>query len=199
MDNELRVLIAEDVPTDTELLERTLRKVGVAFTSRCVDTRNAFLRELEDFSPDIVLCDYSMPQFTGMEALELVKELFPSIPLIIVTGSINEDTAVKCMKAGAADYLLKEDLKRLGSAVQSALEKVHTRKDKERAERERDAIFRLYKTLVSTIPSSLLVLDVELDVVMANHRRCFGQEHHGCAARLDSLAAVAARAHQNHR
>jgi len=170
MDNELRVLIAEDVPTDTELLERTLRKAGLAFTSRCVDTRNAFLRELEDFSPDLVLCDYSMPQFTGMEALELVEELFPSIPLIIVTGSINEDTAVKCMKAGAADYLLKEDLKRLGSAVQSALEKVHTRNEKERAERERDAIFRLYEALVSTIPLSLLVLDAELDLVMANRR-----------------------------
>jgi len=170
MDNELRVLIVEDVPTDGELIERTLRKAGVAFTSRCVCTRNTFLRELEDFSPDIVLSDYSMPQFTGMEALELVKELFPSIPLIIVTGSINEDTAVECMKAGAADYLLKEDLKRLGSAVQSVLEKVHIRKEKEQAERERDALFRLHKSTVAAIPSSLLVLDAEMNVVMANRR-----------------------------
>jgi signal transduction histidine kinase len=129
-----RILILEDVPTDAELVQRELQKAGFAFTSRCVDTREAFLGELEEFSPDIVLSDYSMPQFNGLEAIKLVKELYPSIPLIIVTGSINEETAVSCMKAGATDYVIKENLIRLGPAVNGTLEKKGLREEKERAE-----------------------------------------------------------------
>ena len=117
----IRILILEDVPTDAELVKRELLREGIAFTSMWVDTREAFLEQLVDFSPDIVLSDYSMPQFTGREALELVKERHPSIPVIMVTGSINEDTAVECMKAGAVDYVIKENLIRLGQAVVRAL------------------------------------------------------------------------------
>ena len=103
----LRILMAEDLPVDAELVQRQLRAAGITFTSRRVDTRDAFLQQLEDFSPDIVLSDYSMPQFTGMEALDLVKEHFPSIPLIIVTGSVNEETAVEIhtVKGGAVSQL----------------------------------------------------------------------------------------------
>ena len=146
----LRILILEDVPTDAELVERALRNAGIAFTSRLVDTRDDFLKQLEDFSPDLVLSDYSMPQFTGMEALELVKERYPSIPLIIVTGSMNEETAVGCMKAGAADYMLKDNLTRLGQAVNGAMEKKRLREEKERAEealvKERDFIAHIMET-----------------------------------------------------
>ncbi len=109
---ELRILILEDVPTDAELVERTLREAGIEFTSRRVDKRDDFLKQLEDFSPDLILSDYSMPQFTGLEALELVKERYPAIPLIIVTGSMNEETAVECMNRGAADYLIKRQKSR---------------------------------------------------------------------------------------
>ncbi len=130
----LRILILEDMPTDAELIERELRKGLVNFKSKWVDTREAFIKQLEEFGPDIVLSDYSMPLFNGMEALELVQERFPSIPLIIVTGSINEETAVMCMKAGAADYVLKDNLTRLGIAVKGTLKTKQIRKEKELAE-----------------------------------------------------------------
>jgi len=130
----LRILILEDVPTDAELVERELRNAGITFTSKLVDTRDGFVKQLENFSPDIILSDYSMPQFNGMEALELVKERYPSIPLIIVTGSMNEETAVECMKAGAADYVIKEHLTRLGTAVKGALKNKRIKEEKERAE-----------------------------------------------------------------
>ena len=130
----LRILILEDVPTDAELVKRELRNAGIVFTSRLVDKRDDFLKQLEDFSPDIILSDYSMPQFNGMEALSLSRELDPTLPFVMVTGSINEETAVNCMKAGATDYVLKERLKRIGSAVEGALEKTRMRGEKERAE-----------------------------------------------------------------
>jgi signal transduction histidine kinase len=131
MDKELRILILEDVPRDAELVERELQKAGIVYTSRRVDQKDAFLKELEDFSPDIVLSDYMMPRFNGMEALQLVKEHFPSIPLIIVTGSMNEETAVACMKAGAADYVIKEHLGHLGASVKGALENKRIREENE--------------------------------------------------------------------
>jgi signal transduction histidine kinase len=129
MDKKLRILILEDVPRDAELVERELQKAGFVYTSRLVDQRDTFLKELEDFSPDIVLSDYMMPRFNGMEALQLLKEHFPSIPLIIVTGSMNEETAVECMKAGAADYVIKEHLGHLGASVRGALENKRIREE----------------------------------------------------------------------
>ncbi len=132
----LRILILEDVPADAEMMERELKNSGIAFISNCVYQKDDFLKQLEGFSPDIILSDYSMPRFSGMEALELVKERYPFIPFIIVTGSINEATAVECMKAGADDYVLKERLKRIGSAVEGALEKKRMREEKERAENQ---------------------------------------------------------------
>jgi DNA-binding NtrC family response regulator len=113
MDKELQILILEDEPNDVELIEWELNKAGIVFTSKRVETRKDFIRGLKDFKPDIILSDYKLPQFDGMAALELTKELVPSVPFIIVTGSMNEETAVECMKAGATDYVLKAHLARL--------------------------------------------------------------------------------------
>ncbi|MDP8237636.1 MAG: PAS domain S-box protein [Candidatus Hatepunaea meridiana] len=123
MKKDIKILILEDLPTDAELVIRELKKAKLKFTFRHVDSKIAFLKELNEFLPDIVLSDYSMPQFTGIDALEITTEQYPHIPLIIVTGSINEETAVECMKKGAADYVLKENLIRLGSSVIGVLEK----------------------------------------------------------------------------
>lgn len=123
MENNLRILILEDIPSEVELIEIELRKANITFTSKSTDAKDAFLKELEEFVPDIVLADYMLPQFTGMEALKLVQELSPLTPFIITTGSMNEEIAVECMKAGAWDYVMKEHLGQLGLAIQSALEK----------------------------------------------------------------------------
>jgi PAS domain S-box-containing protein len=165
----LRILILEDVPTDAELVERELRKADIAFTSRCVDTREGLLKELEDFSPDIILSDYSMPQFTGMEALEIVKELYPEIPFIIVTGSLNEETAVECMKAGADDYLIKENLTRLGRAVHGAMEMKAIREEKEQAEKALRENERYFRSMIHNLHEDILVVDRDYRITDVNN------------------------------
>ena len=123
----LRVLFVEDIPADVELAERVLKRGGLDMTSMRIDTKEAFLAALSDFGPDIVISDYSMPAFDGMSALNLATERDPSLPVIILTGSMNEDTAVECIKAGATDYVIKEHMTRLPFAVKEAMEQRKSR------------------------------------------------------------------------
>jgi two-component system, cell cycle sensor histidine kinase and response regulator CckA len=131
---QLRILIIEDVPMDAELVEYELARAKIAFAAHRVDTREGFLRELDDFQPDLILSDYSLPRFDGMTALSLARQRAPTIPFLIVTGSVNEETAVQCMKAGATDYLLKSNLARIGPAIEGALAREESRRQKARAE-----------------------------------------------------------------
>ncbi len=130
----LRVLIIEDVPRDAELVEYELGRARIPFQARRVDTRELFMTELQAFAPDVILSDYTLPRFDGMAALELARHHAPATPFLIVTGSINEETAVGAMKAGAADYLLKSNLARIGPAIEGALARVRARAEKARAE-----------------------------------------------------------------
>src|SRR5438034_11354809 len=102
----LRVLVVEDRAEDAELSVRELHRAELDCETRRVDTAEAFRRALTDFAPDIVLADYTVPGFGGMAALEIVRRAAPALPLIIVTGSLDEETAAECIKAGAADYVL---------------------------------------------------------------------------------------------
>ena len=118
----LRILILEDHTADSALMELELRQAAIAFDSKRMETLEALLQALHDWSPDVILADYSLPRFNAMKAIALVKQETPLIPVIVVTGTINEETAVECMKAGAVDYVLKDSLLRLGPSVQTAME-----------------------------------------------------------------------------
>src|SRR5213592_3366896 len=120
----LRILLLEDVAADAALVERHLTKTGLEFVSQRVDTRARFEQALREFVPDIILSDHGLPGFDGSAALELVNERFPTLPVILVTGSLNEEKAVEFMKAGAADYILKDHLARLPEAIQRAIRDV---------------------------------------------------------------------------
>lgn len=144
MSEPIRVLMVEDVPTDAGLNEREIRRVIPACEFRRVETREEFLTALEAFHPDIILSDFNLPQFDGMTALKLAQTRCPEIPFIIVTGAMNEDTAVDCMKAGSWDYVIKEHIKRLGSAVQNGLIKRQHHDEQKRAEEERQTFLELY-------------------------------------------------------
>jgi PAS domain S-box-containing protein len=159
MDEPIRILIVEDVPADAELAQREINRDCRACTYRVVDTREGFLDALETFSPDLIVSDYSLPTFDGMTALTLTLERTPSTPLIIVTGSQNEDIAVGCIKAGAADYVLKDSIKRLGPAVIGALELKRARQEKERAEGAIRESERRYRELVENIADIVYVTD----------------------------------------
>jgi len=130
----LRILMLEDVPMDAELIEYELERASFTCDTRRVDSAAAFDAALREFQPHVVLSDYTLPQFDGMRALAAARAWSPSLPFIIVTGSINEETAVRCMKAGASDYLLKSNLARIGPAIEAALELEQMRTDRIRAE-----------------------------------------------------------------
>ncbi|MEO8053769.1 MAG: PAS domain S-box protein [Acidobacteriota bacterium] len=143
----IRILHVEDVSADAELAERELRRAGLELDIRRVQTREAFLSGIADFAPDLILSDYRLPEFDGMQALRIAGEHAPNVPVIITTGSVNEETAVACMKAGAADYVLKESLGRLGSAVKGALEKQRLVAEKRADEKRIRALNRLFRTI----------------------------------------------------
>lgn len=146
MTETVRILIVEDLATDAELAEREIRKVLPGSRFRRVETPQEFLDSIESFNPDVIVSDYMLPQFNGMEALNLAKKRMSDTPFIILTGSINEDTAVECMKAGAWDYVIKEHIKRIGGAVISALEQKKLREERrssEEALRESEKKYRI--------------------------------------------------------
>jgi two-component system cell cycle sensor histidine kinase/response regulator CckA len=119
----LRILVVEDVAADAELALAELTKAKIFFVARRVETEGEYLAALEQFRPDLVLAAHALLQFDGMTALRLLQERELLIPFIFLTGSIGEDAAVECMKAGAADYVIKENRARLAQAVRPALER----------------------------------------------------------------------------
>jgi signal transduction histidine kinase/FixJ family two-component response regulator/putative methionine-R-sulfoxide reductase with GAF domain len=133
MPTPLRVLIAEDRPTDAELMVYELSRSGFELKWKRVETEAEYLTELATV-PDVILADHTLPQFNAPRALDLLKETGLDIPLIVVTGSISEEVAVERIKQGAADYILKDRMTRLGAAVKRALEEKKLRDERRKAE-----------------------------------------------------------------
>ncbi len=144
----LRVLLLEDRDSDAALAARELKRAELDCETRLVQTEDAFRRELRGFAPDVVLADYSVPGFGGMPALEILQQESRLTPLIIVTGSLDEETAAECIKAGAADYVLKTHLARLGPAVRGALAMSRSREEKTVAEAALRASEQRFRALV---------------------------------------------------
>jgi diguanylate cyclase (GGDEF)-like protein/PAS domain S-box-containing protein len=117
----LKVLLVEDVASDAELSLRELKRSGIACLGCRVETEHEFRRQLVDFRPEVILSDFSMPQFNGMAALAIAHAEYPDIPFIFVSGTLGEEYAIRALKSGAADYVLKDNLMRLPPTVERAL------------------------------------------------------------------------------
>lgn len=167
MSTSVNLLLLEDSPADAELMIEALRESGFDPTFRRVDSKDAYLHEL-DQPPDFILSDYSMPQFTAQDALKLMKERGLDLPFIIVSGCIGEDMAVECMKAGAADYLLKDRLGRLGHAVGQALERKRLVEEKRQVEQR--LFLETFHDSVTGLPNRALFMD-RLERVFLQSRR----------------------------
>lgn len=128
----MRLLLLEDMVSDAELIIRTLERAGVEFVPTIVQNRIEFINALDRETYDAILADNSMPQFSASEALEIISEKKVPYPFILVTGSISEEYAVEIMKKGAWDYILKDRLQRLPSAVLSAIHKRHIESERKK-------------------------------------------------------------------
>jgi two-component system response regulator len=127
MDKALKILMLEDSREDIYLIERELKAGSIAFTSFVVDGKDEFKNALYEKKPDVILSDHSLPQFNSIEALKVYQQFQSEtkiiIPFILITGSVSEEFAAKCIKSGVDDYILKDSLKRLPSSIHNALEK----------------------------------------------------------------------------
>lgn len=134
MEAALKILILEDSPEDLDLVERELKRGGINFTATVVKKKEEYEKALNEFNPDVILSDHSLPQFNSIEAMEIWKSFQKqkniTIPFILITGSVSEEFAVQSIKAGADDYILKDRLKRLPSSIKSALDKVKLERER---------------------------------------------------------------------
>lgn len=125
----IKILFLEDNEFDLELIKRELLNASISFTYRLSATKEEFIDSLSTFFPDIILSDHSLPQFDSLSALRIVKENYPHIPFVLVTGSVSEEFAVTCIKEGAEDYILKRNLMRLPSLIANVMNKTHLKKE----------------------------------------------------------------------
>ncbi|SDS16276.1 response regulator [Opitutus sp. GAS368] len=169
MPRPLKVLLAEDNPRDVELTLRELRRAGFEPEWHQVDTEAAYLAQLHD-GLDLVLSDFHMPQFTGFRALELLQQRGLEVPFILVSGTIGEDTAVEAMRRGATDYLLKDRLSRLGSAVTHALTENRLRGERRKAEEALRQKTALFEALLDSSIDGLRIVDLQGRKILQNRR-----------------------------
>jgi PAS domain S-box-containing protein/diguanylate cyclase (GGDEF)-like protein len=157
----LRVLMVEDSVADAELVQRSLRDLPGPVEHTRVASEAALRMALEHFRPDVILSDFSMPGFSGQEALKIANATAPDVPFLFVSGTIGEEAAIDALNRGAIDYVLKDNLRRLPSAIQRALDIARHRLDRslmERALRESEERFR---TIVENSQDWIWEIDAE--------------------------------------
>ena len=155
----LRVLIAEDNDADFDLVVRALHRGGLNIAARRVETAPAVKSALANFAPDVVLTDHALPTLSGLDVVKMVQWHSPVLPVLIVTGSIDEETAADYIKAGAADYIVKQRLHRLAPAVQRALALKRALRDAVDAESAREASEQRFRSLIEHSSDVITLLD----------------------------------------
>jgi PAS domain S-box-containing protein len=148
----LKILLLEDAPADAELVLRELKKGGIDFESKVICTEAGFLVALDNFKPDVILSDHSMPGFNSMEAMAICKARQYQGPFILVTGAVSEEFAVECLRSGADDYILKDKLTRLPAAVKSSVKKWEAERARQRAVKSLEEQNIFMNLLLKSIP-----------------------------------------------
>jgi diguanylate cyclase (GGDEF)-like protein len=157
MNDQLQLVMVEDSDADAELVARNLAKAGLNVNIHRVQTEPDFVQALQKVVPDIILSDFSLPQFDGLRALDVAVVHAPGTPFIFVSGTIGEERAIDALRRGATDYVLKTNLSRLGSAVERALREVSLKAARAKSEQQRrdqeirlQRLTRTYRMLSST-------------------------------------------------
>lgn len=177
---QLRVLMVEDNPDDAMLVERRLRRGGFEVSLCRVETAEEMSNAMLDPSQwDIILADYHLPHFSAPQALDLLKSSGFDLPFIMMSGAVNEETAVAAMRAGAHDYVAKQNLSRLVPAIDRELAEAAERRVKREAERALRSSEERFHRLVQAIPLALLISDSTGRIIFANEgvERLLGYTH----------------------
>ena len=159
MQNALNFLLLEDEPDDAELTEEALRKAGIVFLSKRVDTREGFITALEEYRPDIILADYHLPTFDGMTALTIAVERAPDVPFIFVSGAMGEELAIETLHLGAADYVIKDRLGKLAPAVSRALHQATEQRLRRQAEADLAESEERFRKMAESALDGLVIID----------------------------------------
>jgi PAS domain S-box-containing protein len=163
----LRILVIEDHPADVEMMLYELNKAGYELEYACVETEADFLHEL--MKPyDLILADYTLPQFSGMRALELLQERDLDIPFILISGTIDEEIAVQAIKRGASDYVLKDRLARLGPAIEQAITSRKLRLENKSVEKSLHESEAKFRNLVQQAMEGIILIDEQGKIVEWN-------------------------------
>jgi NtrC-family two-component system sensor histidine kinase KinB len=168
----LRILVVEDSEQDTTLLVGELQRGGYDVVYERVDTAAAMRAALESQSWDLVTSDHAMPQFSAPAALTLLKQLQPNVPFIIVSGEIDSNLAVSLMRAGAQDYIQKQELARLTPAVERELREAEARRERQRAEQALRESESRYKALFDSASDAIAIHDMEGRFLEVNRVLC---------------------------
>jgi len=167
-DEPLRVLMVDDSAPDLALNERALRDLGRRVRTCAVASEAGLRAALADFHPDVILSDFSMPGFSGQEALQIARELAPEIPFIFVSGTIGEELAIDAMQRGAADYVLKDNLRRLRPAIERALGAAEQVRERRRMQRALAQSEERYRALVETTEDWIWETDAQMQLRYSN-------------------------------
>ena len=163
----LRLLVLEDRPVDAELMVAELKRQGFEPSWTRVETEDEFVAALDE-RLDVILSDFNLPGFDALQAIDHVRQRALSVPVIVVTGAVGEETAARCIREGAADYLLKDRLARLGLAVRQAVERRRLSSQRRQIESALVASQAELTTVFESAPVAMVILDAERRVVRAN-------------------------------
>jgi len=168
MPNTYRLLHVEDSPDDAELLRFELDKAPSSFSITRVENEADYAAQLESSPPDVILCDYAMPNFSAERALEMTRARNLDLPFIIVSHHLDETAAVVAMQKGASDYLPKRDLGRLPKAIEAAVDRTRARRERIKAQEELRQSEATRRGMLDSLPSGVALIDGQGTIIMVN-------------------------------
>jgi PAS domain S-box-containing protein len=166
----IRVLHLEDDPLAARLIAQSLNAAGFRCQVVVASDRRGYESAIRSQAFDLILCDYNLPDYDGLSALRFARTEQPCTPVIMISGTLSEEDAVECLRAGASDYVLKQGLQRLGRAAQKALDEAANQKEKRLAEIERRSIEQKFLDLFELAPYGIVICDNTDTIKLVNRR-----------------------------